>query len=128
VDELLDLALVGHGGLGGDPDRLRLQLSAHAPSRLRTKAHGYHQPELERLAEAQRRCLDPARRHQLLVELQHLVAEDLPILPLYVPDRVIVVARQRVFDAWHFTPGGVQGGFPGSLNKHALISGQGHDV
>lgn len=123
-----DLALVGHGSLGGDPDLLRLQLSAHAPSGQRTKAHGYHHPEVERLTEAQRRCLDPTRRRQLLIELQHVVAQDLPILPLYVPDRVIVLARQRVFDAWHFTPGGVQGGFPGSLNKHALVSGQGLDV
>lgn len=123
-----DLALIGHGSLGGDPDLLRLQLSAHAPSRQRTKAHGYHHPDVERLAEAQRRCLDATRRQQLLIELQYVVAEDLPIVPLYVPDRVIVLARQRVFDAWHFTPGGVQGGFPGSLNKHALISGQGHEV
>lgn len=122
-----ELALVGHGSLGGDPDLLRLQLSARAPSTLRTKAHGYHQPEVERLAETQRGCLDTVRRRQLLSELQHVVADDLPILPLYVPDRLIIAARQRVFDAWHFTPGGVQGGFPGSLNKHALVSGQDHD-
>lgn len=123
-----ELALVGHGALGGDPDLLRLQLSARAPSTLRTKAHGYHHPEVDRLAEAQRTCLDTARRRELLHELQRIVASDLPILPLYVPDRVIVLARQRVFDAWHFTPGGVQGGFPGSLNKHALVSGQGHEM
>lgn len=118
-----DLALVPHGSLGGDPDLLRLQLARDACDPTRARVHGYHDAEFERLADEQRTCTDPVRRRRLVVELQRLVARDLPIVPTYVPTRVQVVSRRPVFNAWRFTPGGVLGGFPGSLNKQALVTG-----
>lgn len=118
-----DLALVGHGGLGADPDVLRVQLSSHVATGGRLKAHAYHSPEFERVASDQASCLDPGRRAELVSRLQRIIADDLPIVPLYVPSRIKVGSRRRVFDAWHYTPGGVIGGMPGSLNKQALIGG-----
>jgi len=56
-----------------------------------------------------------------------VVADDLPMLSLYVPTRVIAFDEQ-VFDAWYFTPGGVWGAYPGALNKHAFITGRRTDL
>lgn len=118
-----DLALIGHGALGGDPDLLRLQLSQGAQPKTRLRVHGYQNPTFELLANQQKKCLDFEGRTKLITQMQHVIADDLPILPLYVPHRVKIVATKRIFGSWYFTAGGVWGGFPGSLNKRALVSG-----
>lgn len=119
-----DLALVGHGGLGGDPEQLRLRLSARIPVRARTHAHGYDSQRFEKIALAQSGELDPERRAALVAELQHVVADDLPFLPLYVPDQLTITPVKQIFTAWHPTKGGVWGGYPGPLNKWSFVSGE----
>lgn len=120
-----DLALVGYGALGGDPDWLRIRLSADANEPTHAKVHGYHNPAFEELAQAQQATHAVEHRAAILAELQQVVAHDLPAIPLYIPDRLEVTPTMQVFDAWYFTPGGVWGGYPGSLNKHALVTGEG---
>lgn len=127
ADGRYDMALVGFGALGGDPDWLRLQLSSRLARGSRTQVHGYHNPSFEDLASRQMATTDAGERQALVYEMQRLVAEDLPLLGLYVPTRVIAFDEQ-VFDAWYFTPGGVWGAYPGALNKHALITGRKTDL
>lgn len=122
-DGRYEMALVGHGGLGGDPDWLRRQLSPLTGDQSRTGVHGYRNPLFEALAEQQRHTEDLGDRRRLVQEMQRLVAEDLPMIGLYVPTRVIAY-DEHVFDAWYFTPGGVWGAYPGALNKHALVTGR----
>lgn len=55
--------------------------------------------------------------------LVDLVAEDLPLLPLFYPT-LFAIHDRKVFDAWYFTPGGVAGVVPTTLNKHVLITGE----
>ena len=55
--------------------------------------------------------------------MQRAIAEDLPLISLYMPNRISIFDK-TVFDAWYFTPGGVFGGYPGTLNKHVLITGK----
>ncbi len=117
------MALIGHGGLGGDPDWLRLQLSATSRAAARIRVHGYRNPSFEDLAARQLAAPDAEVRRRLVHPMQRIVAEDLPVLGLYVPTRVIAFDEQ-VFDAWYFTPGGVWGAYPGALNKHALVTGR----
>jgi peptide/nickel transport system substrate-binding protein len=55
--------------------------------------------------------------------MQRIVAEDVPLISLYVPNR-IQLFNKSLFDAWYFTPGGVFGGYPGVLNKHVFVTGK----
>ena len=55
--------------------------------------------------------------------MQRIVAEDLPLLSLYVPSRILISA-DNAFDAWYFTPGGLFGLHPGPLNKQAFVTGK----
>jgi peptide/nickel transport system substrate-binding protein len=50
----------------------------------------YTNPEVDRLAEAGRAELDPARRKVIYGELQKIVADDLPIIPLWHEDNVVL--------------------------------------
>ncbi|MBA3955395.1 MAG: MerR family transcriptional regulator [Acidimicrobiia bacterium] len=118
-----ELALVGYGSLGGDPDWLRLQLCSTIEARSRIRVHGYQSRRFDDLAVRQLSAPDGATRQDLVYEMQRVVAEDIPMLCLYVPTRVIAFDEQ-VFDAWYFTPGGVWGAYPGALNKHALVTGK----
>ncbi len=127
ADGRYEMALVGYGSLGGDPDWLRLQLSSEGTERSRTAVHGYHNPSFEDLAARQLVATDASARQRLVHEMQRVVADDLPMLGLYVPTRVIAFDEQ-VFDAWYFTPGGVWGAYPGALNKHALVTGRKTDL
>lgn len=122
-----DMALVGHGALGGDPDWLRLQLSSTIKTPSRTRVHGYSNPRFEELAVRQLAATDTDVRKDLVYEMQRVVADDVPMLSLYVPTRVIAFDEQ-VFDAWYFTPGGVWGAYPGALNKHAFVTGRRTDL
>lgn len=118
-----ELALVGHGSLGGDPDLLRLRLSARIPATGRTIVRGYRSARFEQLADAQSTALDADQRAVLVHDLQRVVAADLPMLALYVPDQLTVSPVKQIFSAWESTPGGVWGGYPGPLNKEAFVRG-----
>lgn len=50
----------------------------------------YTNPEMDRLVEAGRSELDPARRKALYAEAQRIVAEDLPIIPLWHEDNIVL--------------------------------------
>jgi peptide/nickel transport system substrate-binding protein len=50
----------------------------------------YTNPELDRLVEAGRSELDPTKRKQIYGEAQRLIAEDLPIIPLWHEDNVLL--------------------------------------
>jgi ABC-type transport system substrate-binding protein len=43
--------------------------------------------------------LDVAERKKILAQLQPIVADDLPVMPLYYPDQFSVFNR-KVFDQW----------------------------
>ena len=118
-----EMALFTYGGMGGDPDFLRTRLSAKAPATVYSKIHGYNNPRFEELAAKQATTLNESDRKPLVQEMQRIVAEDLPLLSLYVPNRVLISAKSA-FDAWYFTPGGLFGLHPGPLNKQAFVTGQ----
>ena len=68
-------------------------------------------------------AVKPDERAALVRELQGLIAEDVPIIPMYLPKRILLY-RKEVFDAWYYTPGGIFGGYPGALNKHSFTTGR----
>lgn len=121
IDEEVELSLIGAGGLNSDPNYLREVY--HSQTERTQHAQGYENPELDDLLDEQLVTLDEDRRAELIEEAQHLIAEDLPFLPLFYPDSYTIYDRE-VFDAWYYTPGGVAVRVPNVQNRHVFVAGQ----
>ncbi|MCU0637010.1 MAG: ABC transporter substrate-binding protein [Methanothrix sp.] len=110
-----DLALSGHGGLGGDPailNKVVLDQSSFNSARYDENS------ELNDLLESQVEEMDPARRKDLVDSAQEMLAEDLPALPLYYTDSYWASNDKVDF---YFTYGGVGSGVPIALNKMIFV-------
>jgi peptide/nickel transport system substrate-binding protein len=116
------MALIGYGGMTGDPDQnLRSRYAASPKSTSFTRAIGYSNPEVTKLADKQLTTLDPTERKVLVQQIQRIVAEDIPIIPLYTPKR-ITFYKAGIFDNWYYTPGCTP--CRGTRNKHMLVTGK----
>jgi peptide/nickel transport system substrate-binding protein len=113
-----DLALSGHGGLGGDPKIL----NDVTQGRFAAEFLGGYQPSagLSQVLSPQLFTLDDHRRLHLVAEIQEKLAEELPTLPLYYPTQYFA-HDGRV--PWFFTRGGIAKGIPIYFNKSALLPG-----
>ena len=113
-----ELALSGHGGLGGDPK----MINDVTQGRLAAEFLGGYEPPpaLSRLMAAQLITLDDRERRRLVAEIQEKLAEELPTLPLYYPTHYMA-HDGRV--PWFFTLGGIAKGIPIYFNKIALLPG-----
>lgn len=118
-----DLALVGYGAMGGDPDWLRQRLSSKVPSKSFLRIPGYNNPEFEAAAAKQLVALDPAERMTQVQTMQRVVAEDVPLISLSLPTRTAVFTK-ATFANWYYTPAGVFGLYPYVLNKQVLATGK----
>ncbi len=106
------------GSVNADPDFLRRVFSSKAGGSL-TSATGYANATFDDLAEKQRTTFDEGARKDLVVQMQRILATDLPVLALYYPE-TFMVFRKEVLDQWYFTPGG----FPTLTdNKQLFITG-----
>ncbi len=106
------------GGPDADPDVMRQVFSSKSPPSL-TSATGYTNAKFDDLANRQHTTFDKSRRKDLVAQMQRIVAQDLPVLPLYYPDEVLVF-RKAVLDRWYFTPGQ----FPtANDNKQLFVTG-----
>jgi len=117
------MALIGYGGLGGEPDSLRTRYSSQVRSRAFNRVIGYQDARFEELAVAQVKTVRASTRRKQIEEMQQILARDVPAISLYTPTRIHVY-RKNEFSAWYFTPGGVFGGYPGALQKHAFVTGK----
>ncbi len=119
-----DMAILPYPGPSGipphsDPDQLRMVYSSALPAPLPTGAVGYSNPQFDQLAMRQLALPDGPQRQQVVGEMQRIVANDLPVLPLYY-STAFWVFRRGGFDQWYYTPGG----FPvGVVNKQAFVTG-----
>ncbi len=118
-----EMALIGYGGMGGEPDTLRTRYSSQVRSASFNRVHGYRNPAFEELATKQLTLVNKDERKRVIQDMQRLLAEDVPTIPLYLPTRTHIYVKNG-FDAWYYTPGGVFGGYPGTLNKHAFVTGK----
>ncbi len=145
------MALLGYGGLGGEPDNLRTRMGVQPPGGAGgkpagaaaagkgaggaakgkgkgkggdfTRVFGFTNPRYASLANQQLTATDDKKRRSALDEMQRILAEELPLLSLYVPRRTEFFRKDQ-FDAWYYTPGGVFGGYPGPINKHVFVTGK----
>ncbi len=118
-----DTALIGYSAIGGDPDlMMRIRLSPKAIATV-WKAQGYDNPTADSLGLQQLFTADDAPRKDLIRQLQHIVADDVPFIPLYMPTPTEIFVR-NVFSAWYFTPEGFLGGYSGVVNKQVFVTGK----
>ncbi|MDW7992749.1 MAG: hypothetical protein RMK65_11655 [Anaerolineae bacterium] len=54
------------------------------------------------MAEAQVSMLDPEERRRAVNRMQEILAEDLPVFPLYYTGQRVVVYNARIFDNWYY--------------------------
>ncbi|MGH3977531.1 MAG: ABC transporter substrate-binding protein [Pseudonocardiaceae bacterium] len=118
-----EMSIISFGGMNTDhaPDYL-LQVY---PSYTRTTQHaqGYQNPEVDRLCLEQQHEVDRSRRMAIVGQIQQLVANDLPILPLVYPNS-FTVFRTSAFRDWYYTGGGVASTVPSTQNKLAFVTGK----
>jgi peptide/nickel transport system substrate-binding protein len=94
-----DAFILGYGRLRLDPDYVRnLFHSANDKSR-GWNMSGYHNPDFDEAADRSTSEMDPVKRQALVIEMQQMIARDLPYIPLYKPSVVEAVRTDR-FDGW----------------------------
>lgn len=123
ADGKYEMALIAYGGMGGDPDGMRTRYSSRLKPRVFSRVHGYVNPQFDDLAARQLVAGELGERKQMVQEMQRIVAQDVPTIPLYLATRIQIFETSK-FDQWYFTPGGVFGGYPGVLNKHVFVTGK----
>lgn len=76
-----DIVLNGHGGWGNDPNILTSQYSTLGKKQ--ANIPGYENDEINRLCKEQIEQTDPEKRKEIIYNLQEVIAEEVPMLPLY---------------------------------------------
>lgn len=114
-----DLALSGHGGIGGDPKILNEMILPNGDGAFNS-ARFDKNPELAMLLEKQLMEMDEEKCRPLVFRIQELLAEELPALPLYYPANLSAYRAEKGI-SWYFTKGGLGKGVPIPQNKQALL-------
>ena len=109
-----DLALLGHGGMGGDPDYLPRFVS----DQWFNSANYLSNTELNEALARQKGTVDQAKRKALVDRIQELLALDLPAIPLYYP--TWYWAHDGSLNLF-YTIQGIGAGTPIPLNKMSFV-------
>lgn len=98
ADYEMAIAFDGGFGPGSDPDHLRVVYSSISPAFQHPL--GYQNPAVDDLTARQLVTRDQDELADLIAQIQPLVAEDLPVLPLYYPDEFSIY-RTSGFTEWN---------------------------
>lgn len=119
-----EMSIIGFGGMNTDHGAGGyFRQIYHSETQATQHAQGYENPEVDRLIDEQQHTVDEEERQEIVAEIQRLVAEDLPFLPLVYPHG-FTVYDQASFDAWYYTEGGIGGTVPLAENKHMFVTGK----
>jgi peptide/nickel transport system substrate-binding protein len=116
-----DLAISGHGGIGGDPKILyekAIQVPGAKPSP--NTARYNKSEELNELLNDLMHEMDPEKRRAAVHEAQNVYARELPSISLYYPTWYYAYNPDAGVE-WFYTIGGIAKGIPIPQNKLALI-------
>lgn len=94
------LVVTGHGGWGRDADYLRTRFAGKADG-WSSGTPGYENETFSQLAEEQRVEIDEAKRKKTIMELQEVLAEDVPEIPLFMRTGKTVY-RNTTYDGWKY--------------------------
>jgi len=101
-----DMVIMGYSNLSLDPDYLRRFFASEHTSYKGDNITGYASQRFDQLADASSKCMDVEQRKKIVCELQSILREDLPVIPLYNPYIVEAVRIDR-FKGWIPGLGGV---------------------
>jgi peptide/nickel transport system substrate-binding protein len=98
-----ELLLINSGGMGGDPDYLRsiYGVSSSTAAINQQNIIGYQNNTINELAQKQAQEPNPAKRKDMIFELQKLIADDIPMILLHgAVDNYVY--RTKKYDGWMF--------------------------
>jgi len=101
-----DMFILGWRGLSLDPDYLRRFFHSDYDLPNQWNYTGYDNAQFNQLSDLQAETVDVAKRRQIVLRLQNILAKDLPIIPLYIPHLMEGVRNDR-FSGWVKQAGGV---------------------
>jgi ABC-type transport system substrate-binding protein len=90
---------MGYGRLRVDPDYVRNMFHSDNDKPQGWNMSGYSNPAFDEAADRSTTEMDPVKRQALVMEMQQLIARDLPYIPLYKPSVVEAVRTDR-FEGW----------------------------
>lgn len=99
-----ELVLNGHGGWGGDADLLRTTYAAKISTSQSPSAdgiRGYSNERLNELCRQQLYEMDGEKRKAMVFQIQELIAEEVPQLPLYNTTGYVVFKPAK-FEGWKY--------------------------
>ena len=94
-----DAFVLGYGKLNLDPDYLRAFFYSKNNKPRGWNMSGYSNPEFDRIADLQRTLTDTDARKELILEMQRIILDDVPYLPLYNP-HIIEATLNTNFRGW----------------------------
>jgi peptide/nickel transport system substrate-binding protein len=101
-----DLFVLGYGNLSLDPDYLRNFFISKNSKPKGWNTSGYNNPRFDRIANASADAMNREKRKTLIWEMQEILMNDLPWLPLYTPKLAEGVRGDR-FTGWVNMVGGI---------------------
>ncbi len=94
-----DAFILGYGRLSLDPGYVRNFFHSTNDKPRGWNMSGYHNPTFDAVADRSTSEMDPEKRRALVMEMQMMIARDLPYIPLYKPSVVEAVRKDR-FAGW----------------------------
>ncbi|MFH1481648.1 MAG: ABC transporter substrate-binding protein [Pseudomonadota bacterium] len=94
-----DLFVLGYGKLSLDPDYLRNFFHSKNNKPNGWNMSGYHNPAFDRIADESVKEMDEEKRRQLIWQMQTILMQDVPYLPLYNP-KLVEAVRKDKFVGW----------------------------
>jgi peptide/nickel transport system substrate-binding protein len=94
-----DAFILAYGRLSLDPDWIRNFFHSRYDRVRGRNMSGYRNPVFDELADRSARTMDREKRKQMVCELQRIIMQDIPYLPLYNPNMIEGVRTDR-FSGW----------------------------
>lgn len=92
-----DAFVLAYGRLSLDPDWIRNFFHSRYDKVRGRNMSGYRNPVFDELADRSARTMDREKRKQMVCELQRIIMQDIPYLPLYNPNMIEGVRTDRFF-------------------------------
>ena len=94
-----DAFILGYGRLSLDPDYLRSFFHSSQDRQRGGNKTGYKNPDFDRIADESSRMMDQEKRRELIWDMQKIVMQDVPYVPLYNPNLIEAVRKDK-FTGW----------------------------
>jgi ABC-type transport system substrate-binding protein len=91
--------VLGYGALSVDPDYLRNFFHSREDRPRGWNMSGYRNADFDRMADESAKSMEPDKRQKLIWEMQRMLLQDIPYIPLYNPELIEAVRKSR-FNGW----------------------------